>query len=99
MKIDVCKFYSEKQNDIAVSQSEFAKAYNNVEEWGALQSIILGFAFVMDVDYDFTIDDYNSIHSALAPNTKIVFSADKNTRTLLVRVLSAKSNVKYCATL
>lgn len=99
MKIDVCKFYSEKQNDIVVSQSEFAKAYNNVEEWGALQSIILGFAFVTDVDYDFTIDNYNSIYSALVPNAKIVFSADKNTRTLLVRVLSANHNVKYCATL
>ena len=99
MKIDVYKFYSKKHNDIVISQLEFAKAYDDVEEWSALQSIILGFAFVMDVDYDFTIDNYNSIYSALAPNAKIVFSADKKTRTLLVRVLSANHNIKYCATL
>lgn len=99
MKVEVRKFYSKKHNDIVISQSEFAKAYDDVEEWSALQSIILGFAFVTDVDYDFTIDDYNGIYSKLVPNAKIVFSADKNTRTLFVRVFSAHHNIKYCTTL
>lgn len=99
MKIEVCKFYSERQEDIVISKSEFAKAYDNAEEWSALQSIVLGFAFVMDVDYDFTIDNYNDIYASLTHGAKIVFSADKNKRILLVRVLSKNNNVKYTATL